>query len=303
VLGGCAQAGVGVAKKKEPPPHIASALSWLPTNVETIVVANMPVTVPDQEFVETKSEPAIVSFTALMGLPKKSDFFPGFKAHWIVFASRNVRPAGGIGICPFDGVTILAGETAELDRVTADFSKKAIEKKTILGREVHILEEQDADLWTFYLVAEGDRLLVATNESILEDTLKAMDSPRREPAHEIMELWAKIDPEAPYWALRTFTDRSRKLSYGMNMGDDQLQGYAVQLDKHKTQLTITQRTKAKQGNAHARMFWGNMDTQNPTTAKFEEKDGDLEIIFGPDEEDWRSIPFYLIAALGMPAFL
>ena len=288
---------------KQLPSHIAQALAWVPATVETIVVANWELTLPDPDKFEAKADIEALSFLTFVGLPQKGGYFKGLKADWAVMATRNARPASGIGLCPFDGVTIFAAEKSEIERVRASFIKASKGKQTILNREVHFIDEKGVDLWTYYLATESDHLIVATDKTMLEETLQGIDAPRKEPTHQKMLLWSKIDPAAPFWALRTFTDRSRKLSYGMNMGDDKLLAYAMQTDARNTQLSILQRTEAPQGNAHARLFWGNMDTQSTTSARFEEVDGDLNITFGPDKEDWSSLTFYLIAALGTPVFL
>ena len=89
----------------------------------------------------------------------------------------------------------------------------------------------------------------------------------------------------------------------MNMDDEGLRGYAIQIEPDGKSLTITQSTTSADGHEKAKRLWGNLSTPPTTSAEFSTIGKELRITFGPDKEDWQMVAFVLLAALGPAPFI
>lgn len=296
--------GAQVVSQAQLPAAIVEALSWLPSETETVFVVNSPYKFSAKATENDLSALEACSLLVAVGLPQEAAFLEGMTIDWVVSGTRNYRPARGLGVCPFDGVTIVAVGRGEIAKVLSKIKETASEEIELDRRKVFVYqEEMERNTWTYYVTAEKERLLVATDKAYLSQTLAHISSPNIKPVHTTMPLWKYVDARSPLWAVRAFTERSNKLPHGMNMDDEGLRGYAIQIDPGGKSLTIIQSTTSTDGHEKAKKLWGNLSTPRSTSAEFSLVGKDLRITFGPDKEDWQMVAFVLLAAIGPVPFI
>jgi hypothetical protein len=204
-----------------PPSAVQQVLSWLPSDTETVVVANLSFLLPDLRDAERNREFHIeTAFKAMSLRPllfRNGSLLSFFKNQPAVLAlegSRHFRTPGGLGLMPFEGCTIVVFADDLGDRADLFFNSSsgdAFGVEEIEGEKTLVFQEQvESYLWTTFIVFKKPNvLLVATNHEYLRELLSRMrDNNDRRALPETLPEWKYVNASAQFWALRHF-DRSQ----------------------------------------------------------------------------------------------
>jgi hypothetical protein len=146
---------------------IDAVLSWLPTDTETITVANGPFWMSNFQLGEEQQRVVskqnlekyfqsltLGSFNFKESLVEKH--FEGQKISLAVEGSRRFRFPQGLGGLPYEGCSIAVFGDDQSDREAkfmTDASKIALRVEEIEGQKVAVFQEKmEEDLWTFFVV-------------------------------------------------------------------------------------------------------------------------------------------------------
>jgi hypothetical protein len=217
------------ARPKPPNSHItfSVALSWLPADTETLIVANGPFLMPRSFAANDETQNRSISRNELIkefeelpidlvGLEKGllEKYLNGREIALAMEGSRHFRSPSELGEMPYEGcdIVIFAGDVANLgDAFMKDSQNVATSFEEIQGQRVATFQSKlEEDVWTT-LVAfpKPNVLVVATNRDYLRDILARIagqTGPRALPA-ELPE-WKYVNTHAHCWGLRHY-DKSQ----------------------------------------------------------------------------------------------
>ena len=196
---------------------VNTMLSWLPTDTETVIVAQGTFEIkPFRKREQTDFLEAAQSFPLNLfhGL-QKGFLLEKLKEQKVIVAlegSRRVRyPHGASGsLALFEGCEIMRFGEASNSALQAAFDallKKASKRILLAGQKVAVLEENRyTDVWSSFIAQpEPGLLLLATNQSYLQEMLARMHLKAENRAlPEALPEWLHVDIKAPVWAVRHY---------------------------------------------------------------------------------------------------
>ena len=245
---------------------IERAVSSLPADTETIVVANGPFGFTGKvDAKETKdssiSNKEIASH--FQGLPLGpirfkdgllSEQLEGKMIEFAVEGSRHFRSPTSLGEMPYEGCSIIFFVDNLRDEI-GSFSKDSQHSiwhvEQIEGHQVSVFQEKmEQDTWTIFVTFPNEHLvLLATDRGYLAETLARMQGkvgPRALPSN--LPEWKYVDTQAPFWGLRHYDKSQSQFDpsspYGgrksANFPDEQAIGVTVAFDPERGRLaTLT----------------------------------------------------------------
>ena len=203
---------------------LKKALSWLPADTETVIVANGPFAFPILDGPTDHSPRLELSSTELelgmRDLPlwlfsmKNGDLREKLKGKLVALAlegSRHFRPPETLGEMRYEGCDIVVlGHAATFDRDSflKNAANSAVRFQEILGTKIAVFQErQEDDIWTtFVAFPTSNIVLVATDESYLRVVLARIgggaSGPRALPG--TLPEWKYVNTLAPVWGLRHY---------------------------------------------------------------------------------------------------
>lgn len=212
--------------------NIQTVLDWLPTDTETLMVANGPFEMRWRDPARADSEPAAPSASLSghlenlqcgnLGSLRQGQLLKSLNERVVALAvhgARKFRVPKQLGLAPYEGCDCLIFRRGLGDR--APLLQKALaasvgKQEKIAGIDVFSFQEKlERDLWTFYVaVPRPNVLLCATDRGYLTDVLNRVESPkpirpRAFPA-ELPE-WKHVDLKARFWAIRHYVKRDETL--------------------------------------------------------------------------------------------
>ena len=208
------------------PVTVSEALSWLPADTETLIVANGPFLIPPPETEVDEDRTRLLSkeeinekFEALpillVGLPNGLlERLNSRKAAFAMEGSRHFRLPAELGEMPYEGcdIVVFAGDIASLgDAFMKDSKSVGTKFEEVEGERVAVFQEKlEEDVWTALVVFPTPSVLVvATNRDYLRDVLARIggkSGPRALP--EKLPEWKYVNTRARCWALRHY-DKSQ----------------------------------------------------------------------------------------------
>jgi hypothetical protein len=231
-------------------------LSWLPTDTETLLVANGTFSmssfhvaenyknheVSSQELEKAFEGLTLALFNSKSGVLEKH--LEGKKVLFAAEGSRHFRPPAELGELPYDGcaIAIFADDIGDQrDAFMKDAASIALRVEEVEGQKIVVFQEQSRrDTWTtFVAFPQKSVVLVATNGDFLRDVLVRMRLPGRENAiPETLPEWRYVNRKAKFWGLRHFDRRQAKEDptspFGgeksANLPDEQAIGLTYQCD-------------------------------------------------------------------------
>jgi hypothetical protein len=214
----------------------ASAVALMPATSEFIICSQTPSTLGPSTY-----ESALSKQLPLMGLTLlaiRRDKWE-LKCDFLVEAGRNVRPPSRLGVQRFEGCSIIGLAPAERQRWLAE--AKRAKKKMVIGGTTFYLKEQlsEADTWQVYTGFTQNVMIIGSDRRFLAEVLARLTSKKSDSLAAFKRMLPYVDRRSPFWAVRRFTERTRKPLFGLNMGDDKIVGYALTLSADRSKLTVT----------------------------------------------------------------
>lgn len=242
-------------------------LSWLPTDTETLQVANGPLWMSNfagekHNYTdhEVKAEELEKQFQGLTlglfsfgnGLLEKH--LEGQKVSFALEASRHFRSPASLGELPFEGCALAIFEKDLEDRRNA-FMKAAPRIEEIEAQKVAVFEEkQEQDTWTFFITfPEKNMALVSTNRQFLQQMLVRIHGTEGQRALPTsLHEWTFVDKQTPFWGLRHYDRQQAKYDptspfegkKSANFPDEGAIGLTYQCDPKTRRATVTYLTAA-----------------------------------------------------------
>lgn len=249
------------------------ALSWLPADTETLIVANGPFVIPQPQNAEEETESrrlspqeireAFESFPfGLVGL-QQGVLEKKLKGREVAFAiegARSFRSPSGLGEMTYEGcdIVVFAHDVISLGAAFMEDSKGVATKfEEVEGQRVAVFEEKmEEDIWTTMVAfPKGNVLVVATNRDYLRGVLARMGSkggPRALP--DGLVEWEYVNIKDHVWGLRHYDKKQAEMDPSSPIGgekpanfpDDDAIGIVFKFDAEQGRTaTITYLSKAK----------------------------------------------------------
>lgn len=224
VIVGCMNACSAVIRA-EPLSKVERALSLLPPDTETIVVANGPFGIPlafpthepatdpatDKEVDQLFQSLPIALLDIEDGL--LTSRLKGQQVTVAVEGSRHARSPRSLGGQPYEGAAIVMfAPEADINanEVLRGIQPRAIRSEEIQGTHVLVFrEKREDDFWTtFVAFPEGHLLIVATDRRYIEEVLARRAKTQRAALPDSLPEWRFVDRTAAYWGMRHY-DRNQ----------------------------------------------------------------------------------------------
>jgi hypothetical protein len=199
---------------------VQQALSWLPANTETVIVAKDFLLADFAELQKTHdSYTKEIAFQSLALWPlvlKNGELAAYVKGQRVLLAvegARHFRAPKGFGLMPYEGCSLIAFASDQRDRLNAFFKlapKAALKVEEIEGYRFRVLQQRsEDDIWTIFVgLPRPNLVLMATDLDYLKEVLSRLggkSGPRALPKNG--PEWQYVDTSAQFWGLRRF-DRS-----------------------------------------------------------------------------------------------
>jgi hypothetical protein len=216
------------SQKQNVPITFDSALSWLPADTETIIVANGPFLVPSEAPYDNENSSS--ETVTQDDLKKQFEWLPigllsvqkgilqkhlqGRTIQFALEGSRHFRSPAGLGEMPYEGceVLVLGKDDPELGNSFASYSRSvAGGLVSVAGHQTDVFKEQmEEDVWTIFVsFPRPNVVMIATSRDYLQTTLQRLDGmtgPRALP--DSLSEWKYVHRDAAAWGLRHY-DRSQ----------------------------------------------------------------------------------------------
>ena len=202
--------------KRELPARLKQMLHWLPTDTETLIVANGPfeiskkpkgVNVPTfQQALELLS----VGMTMQLHDGLLRTQLQGQKIQIAIEGSRRFRSPKTLGLMPYEGCQILRfddSSDAALQKAFKSCLEKAHKVIRLQDNQVAVFTEKwENDDWSLFVTRPQRRLLVcATSRAYLEEVLVRMQRKKQKRAlPKNLPEWQHVDVKARVWAVRDY---------------------------------------------------------------------------------------------------
>jgi len=215
---------------------LSKALSWLPADTETLIVASGPFLIPPLETEVDEDRTRLLSKeeinekfealpTLLVGLPK--GLLERLNSRKVAFAmegSRHFRSPAELGEMPYEGcnIVVFADDIASLgDAFMKDSNSAGTKFEEVEGQRVAVFQEElEEDVWTALVVfPKPGVLVVATNREYLREVLARIGGARgpRALPDELPE-WKYVNTRARCWALRHYDKSQANLDPSSPLG-------------------------------------------------------------------------------------
>jgi hypothetical protein len=260
-------------KAGRPPITLPMALSWLPADTETLIVANGPFVMPQRQNAEDDTKSRLLSLKeiretfeslplGLVGL-QQGVLEKKFNRREVAFAiegARSFRSPSGLGEMTYEGcdIVVFAHDVSSLGAAFMEDSKSvAMKFEEVQGQRVAVFEEKmEEDIWTTMVAfPKGNVLVVATNRDYLRGVLARIGGaggPRALP--DGLPEWKYVDMNDHAWGLRHYDKRQAETDPSSPIGgeksanfpDDDAIGIVFNFDAERGRTaTITYLSKAK----------------------------------------------------------
>ena len=198
-------------------------LSWLPSDTESVIVAQGPYTIPSKKKPDHTEQQGLtgaeVSKLWAMTLPmvmfgldgdSLGERLASRKALVAIEGSRHFRVPRGLGMMHFEGceIVVFSEELGDFPNSFAqDAQRDFVGTEEISGQRILVFQKKtDGDIWTT-LVAfpRPNVILVATDRNYLAETLARMQGkpgPRALPTS--LPEWRHVNRQSQFWALRHY---------------------------------------------------------------------------------------------------
>jgi hypothetical protein len=209
------------------PARVGQVLSWLPSDTETILVANKPFTMPGfkPDAAPPGSKTSLAASTEMfellpLGLFELKNgllqnYLMGQRVEIAIEGSRHFRrPSALFGEMPYEGCQIaVLGETnvSRRDSFLKQSSSMVLRVDSVAGQEIPVIEEKrDDDMWTAFVAFPKPNLVLAcTNRDYLREVLDRIGGKvGRRALSDTLAEWKLVGTEAPFWGLRHY-DKSQ----------------------------------------------------------------------------------------------
>jgi hypothetical protein len=263
---------------------VQQVLTWLPSDTETLLVANGPFSLSNFQIErEAYSDHGVTSvelenyfnrftfrlFTTKNNLLEK--YLRGKRALFGLEASRHFRPPADLGELPFEGCALAVFEDDvddERDAFMKEAAQIAVRIEDIEGQKTAIFEERyQEDIWkTFIAFPRKNVVFAASNEQFLKEMLSRMRSPgTRRALPDSLPEWKHVNTQAQFWGLRHFDKTQAKddptSPFGgkkpANLPDDGAIGLTYECSptkEHQATLTYLSRSKTQIGKIEEGRF-------------------------------------------------
>lgn len=192
--------------------ELPDILNWLPTNSETLVVANGPFVLRAPNVEDDEMSFLDVTRLLLCRVPepicRKLD---GQRVRIALEASRRYAwPRAGLGAMEYEGCLIIEFDEsarAAVNQAVGDFIQATEKKKKINGTVIASIDlNEDSKGWTYYVALPRMNLLVcASHQDLLSQVLERMNGGYANRAFpESIPEWEHVDRNAPLWAIRHY---------------------------------------------------------------------------------------------------
>jgi hypothetical protein len=309
--------------KPKIPERLSQILDWLPTDTETLVVANGPFEIPLEV---TYAAPFRVSAQSLAcgllylvqnGLLQEK--LRGQKVLTAVEASRRFTSPNGLGMMPYEGCQMLKFDESAHDAVKTAFEScfaRAIRTIQLGGTKVAFFKEQhEEDEWSYFVAQpEPGLLLCATNERFLEEVLTRITAEEHSDRAFPDDLpeWEHVNVAASVWGIRHYrkefaaTDPSSPiggLSAG-NVPDPKAIGFVFWLDEKNEWIAEARYLSSNEyASTIAKRGW-HLPSYNLTPVVKESKPGVIQITAAiPNSTSGDMFLFVLLGYLGHGVWL
>jgi len=219
------------------PPDVQEVLSWLPSDTETVIVANRPPVLSGlldfQRPPELFTKEVAFALMPLTPLWLKNGSLNGYlkdqTATLVLQGSREFRLPTGFGPMHFQGCTIivLANDFSELwNLFLRGSSADALKVEEIEGQKILVFREQlpDGPVWTTFVgLPKPNILIVGTDFEYVREMLSRMRGnagPRALP--ESLSEWKYLDATAQFWGLRHYDRAQAKGDPSSPIGDREI---------------------------------------------------------------------------------
>jgi hypothetical protein len=302
--------------------RVEDVIDWLPTNIETLIVANgpldlaQPATVPgDLSRISLGAEGPLAGYD-------KVDLLRALSGSPIRFAlegSRAFQSPRKLGLGPYEGIHVLVFEDEDapsLDRFITRLATAGGTVTNVSGFDVTRLNwrAEDDDWSAFVVRPRADVLLVATTERIMAETLERIGrrgTGRALPAD--LPEWSGVDRAARVWAVRHYSrddnsiDPTSPLAASRrpaNERDTMAVGLAASVLVDPSPRVVVQYYSGNpDALSVARRFWENPREGLRPTFEAVPKQW-VRIVVAPTESHgWSALWLTLLAALGHAIYL
>ena len=302
-----ASAGLSSVASKE----ICDAVSWLPPDTETLTVAASPG--QTRSLAKSREKLANDIFDlAYIGLASdgSGNVWP-LRYRFIVDGTRNYRFPKDLGLCPYDGCSILSLDANEETKAEERAKKLAHHTATLNGHHVFVFQNKvtnpkEEDQWKWYVTFDGSYMFCATDKTLFIQVLDRKSKPQNNRAlPDSLEQWKYVEPGARFFAVRNFSVFSRHMAADVNMDDPQIVGNTVCLSNDDRKVSIVAISENPKGFDIARELWGSLKTEgwkyDVTTSRIDDRTTRTEL---DAQGDRSGIPiFVLLIAVGHPVFV
>lgn len=300
--------------------RLNQVLDWLPTDSETIVVANGPFRFPqklgpEQPFVTSARA---ISFGLVTHLRQGSlsKQLRGQKILMSVAASRRFSSPKGLGLMPYDGCHLLMFDQSAHETVKSAFEDciKHAPKMIQIGevRVASYTETYERDEWTTLVaMPQPDMLITATDVEFLQDVFSRMKDMRSKRAFptDIPE-WKHINVQSPVWGIRHYrkehaaTDPSSPLRprAAANVPDSKATGFVFWYDSKSQTARARYLSRANNPVKIATQHWHHPSRKLTPTIK-EIQAGVVDVASSVKGESGLMFLFVLMGCLGHGVYL
>jgi hypothetical protein len=249
------------------------ALSWLPADTETLIVANGPFVMPQRQNAEEETKSRLLSLKeiretfeslplGLVGLQQGAleKKFTGREVAFAIEGARSFRSPSGLGEMTYEGcdIVVFTHDVTSLGVAFMEDSKGVATKfEEVEGQRVGVFDKKmEEDIWTTMVAfPKGNVLVVATDRDYLRGVLARIGGaggPRALP--DGLPEWKYVNIDDHAWGLRHYDKRQAEMDpsspiggeKSANIPDDDAIGIVFNLDASRGRTaTITYLSKAK----------------------------------------------------------
>ncbi|WP_417386752.1 hypothetical protein [Gimesia sp.] len=305
------------------PVAVREIVEWLPSDSESLIVSQGPITFkkatfPTYSFLESIR---VAPYSLIMSFQNEAlyELLQGQKITLAVEGSRRFRSPVSLGLLPYEGCQVLMFDPGAHQSVAEAFQiclQRARRTISIEKLKVAVFtDRREQDDWTLYLAQpRAGILLCATNQDYLEETLKRMQSQQPKRAFpDTLEEWKYLNTEASVWGLRHFsakfskTDPTSPFDEGSGgvLPDKDAIGFVYWFDPQQDQIArAVYLSKSKKAAEIVQLRWQYEEEKlNPIIR--EREPGILEIAepVDGDPEEWYYFYMILMCHLGHAVYL
>lgn len=297
-----------------------TVLSWLPTDTETIVVANQPFSLPmadaktDRQLLTTVLQSLTVS--GIAGYEEVYKPLVGYKVRFALEGSRSFRWPNGLGMAPYDGATVIV--FAEAINAAFDTLLKGVAHEDLLGCPVYAFsipnpeapKDKPERFKLFLAHPLPDVVIGATDRGYLRVLLerRQQKGPGRALPPGLPE-WKYVDLHAPVWAVRHYRRElnTQDITSPFRRGapdeasDTDAVGFVFSSQPQGKPEKLYYLSGNKKSVSIARFYW-EREGLSPTVQQKEPGATEIQVPVSSDQAQ-NSFLFLLLAALGHAIFL